>query len=104
METGHENKRYFGHFGNGLGAHLDNLAGPGPGRQILIGLALDLTGPASDAFFGILKQIILTHMSSGVIVKIPFGRFNIAITMPWDECQLTFVLTYLILKKFLLRA
>jgi len=62
VKTGHKNKRYLGDLGNGLGAHLDNLAGPGPGRQIFICLALDLTGPAPDTFFGILEQIILAHL------------------------------------------
>ncbi len=61
METGHENKGYFGYVGDYFGSYLDDLAGFGPCRQVLICLALDLTGAAADTFFCILEQIILTH-------------------------------------------
>ncbi len=66
MEAGHENERDFGDIINGFGAHLDNLAGFGTGRQVLVHLAYDLAGMAADAFSGILKQVILTHGASGV--------------------------------------
>jgi hypothetical protein len=40
---------------------LNDLTQPGPYRQVFIGFALHFTGMASDAFFGILKQIVFAH-------------------------------------------
>jgi hypothetical protein len=63
VETGHEDKRHARQSTDELGAHLDDLTKFRPNGQILIGLALYLACLAPDTFFGILKQVILTHCS-----------------------------------------
>ena len=42
---------------------LDNLTKPGACRQVLVGFALYFAGAATNAFTGILKQVVLTHGS-----------------------------------------
>ena len=84
MEAGHENKRGPGNLAYSFRPHLDDLAGSWTGRQFLIGLAHHLAGVAADTFSGILKQVVVTHVSSGVWLKTFIGLFNIAITMPWE--------------------
>jgi hypothetical protein len=66
MKAGHENKRDPWYVTNGFGTHLNNLAGFGAGRQVLIDLAYDFACMAADAFSGILKQVVVTHWASGV--------------------------------------
>lgn len=61
VKTGHENIRTFGYIRDELGAHFNDLAGLGSLGQIFVGLAGDFAAAAPDTFFGILKQVILTH-------------------------------------------
>jgi hypothetical protein len=55
VKAGHEYIRGPGKPADHLGPHLNDLAQPGAHRQILVGLALNFTGMASNALFGILK-------------------------------------------------
>jgi hypothetical protein len=61
MEAGHEVVRCPGQSAYHFGAHRDDLTEPGTDRKPLIALTSNFTAMTSDAFFGILKQIILTH-------------------------------------------
>jgi hypothetical protein len=61
VKTRHKNKSGPGQTIDELRTHLDDLARSRPCGQVLIGFALDFASAASDAFFGILKQIVLTH-------------------------------------------
>jgi hypothetical protein len=61
VKTGHEDVRSTGYIVDQLRTYLDNLAEPGADRQRFIGFALNFTGMAADAFFGILNQVVFTH-------------------------------------------
>ena len=79
VKAGHENIRGPGKPADHLRSHLNNLAQPGAYRKILVGLALYFTGMAADAFFGVLKQIVLAHsplilLNAGTIATtVPLG-------------------------------
>jgi hypothetical protein len=67
MKTGHENKGYLGQPPDEFRTDLDDLAEFGSFGKILIGLALDFTGMTANAFFGVLVQIIFTHLKASAL-------------------------------------
>jgi len=61
VKTRHEHIRRLRQSVHHLRPYLDDLAWSGPDRKVLVRLADDLTGVASDAVFRILEKVVLTH-------------------------------------------
>ena len=61
MEAGHKNVGGSRQAADHFRADLNDLTQPGTDRQIFVCFALHLTRMASDALFGVLKQIVFAH-------------------------------------------
>jgi hypothetical protein len=70
----HENVSRPGQAAHFLWTHLDDLTQPGACGKVFVGFALNFARAATNAFTGILKQVVLTHVFP------PLVRIDSAIT------------------------
>jgi hypothetical protein len=61
VQAGEKDVAHPGQIVQGFRAHSDDLAEPGTYRELIFGLAVHLTGIASDAAFRILVDIVFAH-------------------------------------------
>ena len=72
MKAEHKDKSGARQAADQFWANLDDLAQTGAGGQAFIGLALDLAGMATDAFAGILGEMVPAHDNSP-LAKVRYG-------------------------------
>jgi hypothetical protein len=71
VKTRHENESLAGQAAVHFGADRNDLTQPGPQRQPLVALAMHFAAQATDTFFLVLQDIIMTHEILRGFLEVP---------------------------------